>query len=196
VRIFTKNYVGGAMQILTHKFNVEQYHQMGEASIFAPGVRLELIQGEIVDMTPIGLKHAIAINRLNYLLTLRVRDRGIISIQNSIRLNNYSEPQPDVVILRHRQDFYANKFPAAEDVLLLVEVSDSSLKYDREVKVPLYAKSNIPETWVIDLNQEIIEIYRHPIENIYTLKQVINAGQSFSPVAFPDINLTPSDIFG
>ncbi len=185
------------MPLLTHKFDVKQYHRMGETGILNPEYHLELIEGEVVVMSPIGLKHMVTINRLNRFLGKRVGDRGILSIQNPIRLNDYSEPQPDVVILRLQDDMYAGKFPEAEDVLLLIEVADSSLKSDREVKLPLYAKHQIPDVWIANLESDVLEIYRQPENGIFSQKIVISQkDKQFLPLAFSDLFLTLSDIYG
>jgi len=185
------------VQLLTHKFDVEQYQQMGKAGIFDPEAHIELIEGEIVTMTPIGLKHTVTINRTARFLYNNVQSNGIISIQNSIRLPNYSEPQPDIVILRPRDDFYAGKFPQAEDVLLLIEVADSSLQYDRITKLALYAEYGVLEYWIANLERDIIEIYRQPQNKSYLKQSLIDtAGIPFAPIAFPEMTMTLADIYG
>ncbi|CAN1210460.1 Putative restriction endonuclease domain-containing protein [Tumidithrix helvetica PCC 7403] len=185
------------MQQLTHKFDVEQYQLMGKAGIFHPEARLELIEGEIVIMTPIGLRHAVTINRLARFFNNAVQSEGVISIQNPIRLPDYSEPQPDITILLPRDDFYAGKFPQAEDTLLLIEVADSSLKYDRTTKLSLYAEYSIPEYWIANLESDILEIYRQPQNKSYLQQTLIDSSViSFSPIAFPKITMTLKDIYG
>ncbi len=185
------------MQLLTHKFDVEQYQQMGKAGIFHPEARVELIEGEIIVMTPIGLMHSVTINRFNYSFSQQLGKGGIISIQNSIRLANYSEPQPDIVILKHRDDFYAGKFPQAEDVLLLIEVADSSLRYDQTTKLSLYAEYEILEYWIANLERSVLEIYREPQNKNYLKQTVIDSNAiAFSPIAFPEITMTLKDIYG
>jgi Uma2 family endonuclease len=185
------------MELLTHKFDVEQYQQMGKAGIFHPEARVELIEGEIIVMTPIGLMHSVTINRFNYVFSQQVGKGGIISIQNSIRLLNYSEPQPDIAILKPRDDFYAGKFPQAEDVLLLVEVADSSLRYDQTTKLSLYAEYGILEYWIANLERSVLEIYREPQNKNYLKQTVIDSEAiAFSPIAFPEIIMTLKDIYG
>jgi Uma2 family endonuclease len=185
------------MQLLTYKFDVEQYQQMGKAGIFYPESRVELIEGEIAIMSPIGLKHAATINRLARFLHNSVKLDSIISIQNSIRLLDYSEPQPDIVILRPRDDFYAGKFPEAEDILLLIEVAESSLRYDQTNKLSLYAEYGILEYWIANLEREVLEIYRQPRNKSY-LKQILidTSDIPFSAIAFPEMHMTLKDIYG
>lgn len=185
------------MQLLTHKFDVEQYQQMGKAGIFHPESRVELIEGEIIVMTPIGLKHSVTINRTASFLYSKVQLSGVISIQNSIRLPDYSEPQPDIVILNPRDDFYAEKFPQAEDVLLLIEVADSSVRYDQTAKLSLYAKYGILEYWIANLERNVLEIYREPQNLNYFKQTVVDTNLiSFSPIAFPEMTMTLRDIYG
>jgi Uma2 family endonuclease len=178
------------MQLLTHKFTTEQFHQMGEAQIFPPSDRLELIEGEVITMSPIGFRHAFVINYLGNWFPRQLGERAIISIQNPIRLDPHSEPQPDLVILKPREDFYAHQLPQAQDVLLLIEVADSSLSYDREIKVPLYAKHRINEVWLFNLNQAQLEVYRSPQEGYYQDQTILIAPQTLTPLAFPELEIT------
>lgn len=185
------------MELLTHKFTAEQYQLMGKAGIFHPEARVELINGEIVLMSPIGLKHAVTINRLNRFLIQYIGDQGIVSIQNAIRISDYSEPEPDIVILKPRPDFYASKFPSSEDTYLIIEVADSSLKYDQITKLALYAESNIPEYWIANLERDILEIYRQPQNKSYLKQSLIDtAGIPFAPLAFPQMIMTLKEIYG
>ncbi len=182
------------MQVITRKFNVNEYRKMAEIGILTPEDRVELIGGEIIAMSPIGRKHAAAVNRLTNLFPPLLANKVIVSVQNSIRLDNYSEPQPDIVLLKPRSDFYESKIPEAEDIYLLIEVSDSTITYDQEIKLPLYAESNINEVWIVNLNNKTLEVYRQPQDKIY-LEQQKNV-ESISPLAFPDVSLTINDIFG
>ncbi len=182
------------MQLITRKFNVNEYHKMAETGILTPEDRVELIRGEIIPMASIGLKHAACVNRLNQVFYQKLGNQTIVSVQNSIRLDNYSEPQPDIVLLKPRSDFYETQIPQPSDVYLLIEVSDSTLKYDQEVKLPLYAENNISEVWIINLNNKTLEIYRQPQDKKYQDQQIDI--QSISPLAFPDITLTIHDILG
>jgi Uma2 family endonuclease len=185
------------MQLITHKFNVEQYQQMGKAEIFHPEARVELIDGEIVIMSPIGLKHSVTINRLTRFLVQNIGNQGIVSVKNSFRIPEYSEPEPDILILKPRDDFYAEKFPLPEDILLIIEVADSSLRYDRTTKLALYAEQNIPEYWIANLERDIVEIYRQPLNKSY-LKQTLidNSHLSFAPLSFPKVTMNLKDFYG
>jgi Uma2 family endonuclease len=167
---------------------------MAEVGILNPNDRVVLIQGEIIPMSPIGLKHAATVKRLNSFLTYQLQNLAIIGVQDPIQLNNSSEPQPDIVLLKPRSDFYENQIPQPQDIYLLIEVSDSTIKYDQEVKLPLYAESKISEVWIINLNNNTLEVYRQPEDKQY-LDQQKNI-QSISPGAFPEMTLTIDDILG
>lgn len=143
-----------------HRLTVDEYHRMGEAGILHEDSRIELLDGELIDMAPIGSLHAAAVNDVTEQF-IREKPVGVIvSIQNPILLDNFSEPQPDIVILRPRSDRYRSALPTAEDVLLLIEIADSSLKYDRDRKIPLYARNGIAEVWILDLSEKVLERYR------------------------------------
>ncbi len=184
------------MQLLTRKFTIEQYHKMADVGILHEQDRVELIRGEIIEMSPIGLKHAATVNRLNQLFQQKLGQRIIVSIQNPIQLADTSEPQPDVALLKSRPDFYETKIPTPEDIFLLVEVADRSFNYDRDVKIPLYAENKIIEVWLIDVNSQSIRVYRQPEENSYQDVQNFTRGQSLSPKAFPDTIITLDEILG
>lgn len=161
----------GDLENRRHRFSVEDYHRMGEAGILPADSRVELIRGQIIDLPPIGTPHLAMVNRLNSLLAVALRGRDTVSPQNPVRLPDGSEPQPDVSILKWRADYYRRRRPAAEDVLLLIEVSDSSLDYDRTVKLPLYAESGIPESWIANLDEWVIEVYREPRDGHYSVSR-------------------------
>lgn len=182
------------MQLITRKFNVNEYQKMAEAGILTSEDRVELIRGEIIPMFPIGLKHAATVNRLNRLFHQKLNEKVIISIQNSIQLDNYSEPQPDVVLLKPRSDFYETQIPQPQDIHLLIEVSDTTIKYDKEVKLPLYAESKISEVWIVNLDSNTLEVYRQPQAQQYQQQQT-NV-KAISCLAFPDITLTIHEILG
>lgn len=176
------------MQLLTRKFTVEQYHKMAHTQILNHQEHIELIHGEIITMSPIGFRHASTINRLlNAFLPLQLADKTILSIQNSISLGDRSEPQPDLALLKPVENFYADRLPTATDILLLIEVADSSLVYDREIKIPLYAQHQIPEVWLINLTQNQLECYRDPQNNHYQNQSIFTPNQSLSPLAFPEL---------
>ena len=153
-----------------HRITVDEYYRMAEVGLLAENARVELIEGEIIDMAPIGSRHAAAVRRLTELLQRAAGDRATVSVQAPVRLNRASEPQPDVAVLKRRNDFYAERHPAPGDVLLIIEVSDTTLRYDLEVKVPLYARHGVPEVWVVDLKGGRLHFFRSPEEGKY--KQV------------------------
>jgi Uma2 family endonuclease len=177
-----------------HKFTVQQYHLMHEAGVFAEGDRYELINGEIREMSPIGIKHAVCVARLAKNFERKVGDQTIIWTQNPIRLSNHSEPQPDIAILKWRDDFYASALPTPEDILLIIEVADSTIAYDRDVKMPLYAANGIPEMWLFDLNQQIIEGYSQPSASGYKRSQRYEKDETLSPITFPDVIFNWEDL--
>lgn len=150
------------VQLLRRKFTIKQYNQMIEAGIFAEDNRVELIRGEIVEMASIGRRHASSVKRLNALFNQRLAGLVIVGVQDPVELEDNSEPQPDLALLRLRDDFYEAGHPQVEDVFLLVEVADTSIEFDQEVKIPLYAESGISEVWVVDINQQCLEVYRQP----------------------------------
>ncbi|WP_271253969.1 Uma2 family endonuclease [Pseudanabaena sp. Chao 1811] len=170
-----------------HKFTVQQYHLMHEAGVFAEGDRYELINGEIREMSPIGIKHAVCVARLTKQFERKLGDQAIIWTQNPIRLSDQSEPQPDLAILKLRDDFYASALPTPEDILLIIEVADSTITYDRDVKAPLYAANGIPEMWLFDVNQQIIEGYSQPSASGYKRSQRYEQGDTLSLLTFPEV---------
>jgi len=169
---------------------------MGEAGIFKEGERVELIRGEIIQMSPIGTRHSAAVNRLVRLFTQHLGSRIILSPQNPVELDNNSEPQPDIALLLPRQDFYEYRHPIPQDVLLLVEVADTTAKYDREVKIPLYAEDNITEVWLVDINEQCIEVYRQPSPDGYQNVQKLGRGQTLSILAFREVNIGVNEVLG
>jgi len=177
-------------------FTVEEYHRMAEVGILGEDDRVELIEGEIVEMTPIGSRHAAVVDRLNRLFSRRAGEHAIVRVQNPIRLGERSEPQPDVTLLRFREDFYSSGHPGPGDVLLVVEVAETSAEYDRRVKVPLYARFGIPEVWLVDLEGEAVEVYRDPSPEGYRRAEIFRRGSSLSPSSFPDLELSVEEIIG
>jgi Uma2 family endonuclease len=177
-------------QLPRHKLTVEDYHQMGEAGIFGPEERVELIEGELIDMSPIGPFHSGLGNALVAAFGHLGRGRAVISVQNPIHLGPRSEPQPDFALLRFRPDSYKSRLPTAADVLLLVEIADNSLRYDREVKMPLYARHAIPEYWLVNLSGQVVEVHRDPdpAQGSYRETRVLAEGP-LAPLRFPDLSL-------
>jgi Uma2 family endonuclease len=185
---------GMAVQTLRRLFTVDEYHRMAQAGILSEDDRIELIEGEIVWMSPIGSRHARCVRLLNRILSKGVGDRAIVDVQNPIRLGERSEPQPDVALLKPRPDFYAGLHPGPDDVLLLVEVMEHSAAYDREVKVPLYARFGIPEVWLVDLEEEVVEVYQAPSPQGYQRAARFGRGDRLAPQAFPDLVLMVDEI--
>jgi Uma2 family endonuclease len=178
-------------QLRTKKFSLEDYHQMINLGILKEDQLIELIKGEIVEMSPVGLKHASCVKKLNYLFYEHLGNQAIIGVQDPIKLNDNSEPQPDLVLLKPREDFYATQHPQPEDILLLIEVADSSIEYDRNIKLPLYAENKIREVWLIDVNQKYVEVYQKPYQNYYQNMQKLSHN-SIVTLNFPhkiDINV-------
>jgi Uma2 family endonuclease len=185
-------------ELLTrHRFTVEDYHRMGEAGILPEDNRLELISGDVVVREPIGAYHAGTVARLIRLWTSRVGDRAILNIQNPVQFpREDSELQPDVMLLRPREDFYTTAHPQAADVLLLIEVADTTLRLDRRVKIPLYARAGVREVWLVDLTTARLEIYRDPLGDRYGDPRVFMRGEHVSPEAFPDLSLDVAELVG
>lgn len=167
---------------------------MAQAGIFSEDDRVELLEGEIFEMSPISSRHASCVSRLNHLLQNRVGGRAIVSVQNPIHLSEYSEPQPDIAVLKFRSDFYSLEHPKPEDVLLVIEVCETSAEFDRRVKLPLYAKSGIPEVWLIDLTQEQIEAYRAPSSQGYSDAQTLRRGQTLTAQLLPTAEVKVEEV--
>jgi len=180
------------VQLARRLFTVAEYHKMAEAGILSEDDRVELLEGEIVAMSPIGSRHAGLVNRLNRLFSQRAGDQVVVSVQNPVRLGGYSEPQPDLALLRPRADFYTSSHPGPEDVLLVIEVAETSAAVDREVKVPLYARFGVPEVWLVDLAENLVEVFREPSAEGYREVLVLRRGESLAPALLPDL-LVPVD---
>jgi Uma2 family endonuclease len=182
------------LSLLTHKFTVEQYHQLSEKEILPPDSRVELINGDILEMSPIGVRHGMTVKRLNAFFAVQLFQKAIISVQDPIQLNDYSEPQPDLALLKFRADFYGDRLPRAEDVLLIIEVADSSYRYDRDLKIPLYAQSGIPEVWLIDLTRQRLLSFSQPQGGHYGQVNDLKNDQIICCDGFPDLFLDLSTI--
>jgi Uma2 family endonuclease len=176
-------------------FTSAEYHAMAEAGILSEDERVELIAGEIVRMAPIGSRHAGCVKRLNGRLS-RLGERALVSVQDPIALSPSHEPEPDLALLHPRADDYAQSHPAPSDIFLVIEVADFSVEYDRDVKIPLYARAGIPEAWLVDLIQRAVEVYREPSGDRYRDVQILRSGDSLYPQAFPDFELTVDAILG
>ena len=168
-----------------HRLDVDAYYKMAEAGILTDPQRVELIDGEIIDMPAIGSPHAATTNRLARFFSRALRDEvALVNVQSPLRLDAYNEPEPDVMLLRPRLDGYRADHPGAADVLLLVEVSESSLAYDRSTKLALYTKFGVPEVWIVDLLGGAVEVYREPKEGAYALRERLT-GAPLAPALVP-----------
>lgn len=185
-----------ATSLLKRLFTVEEYYQMYEAGLFANGERVELIRGEIIKMSPIGRRHAACVIRSSDVLTRKLGNRILLSVQNPLVLDNTSMPEPDIVLLKRKADFYESGLPQSVDVILLIEVADSTIDSDRELKIPVYAEDGIAEVWLIDINHACVEVYRQPTSEGYQELLKYYRGQNLSILAFPDVNIAVDEILG
>lgn len=152
----------------------DEYHQMAEVGILTQEDKVELIEGQLVEMSPIGSQHAAYVNKLNAILVRLLPEKYIISVQNPIVVNTHSEPEPDIAVLKPDDNLYEHQLPGAKDVLLVIEIADTSLDYDREIKLPLYASTGIPEYWIVDLQHRQIEVHHSPLDNQYRYREIVN----------------------
>ena len=178
----------------TRKFTVAEYYRMAEAGILKPDERVELIEGEIIVMPPIGPEHAWDVDLTGDFITRRLDNRHIVRNQNPIHLSDGSEPQPDIAILVRKSVGYGAAHPTPADVLLVIEVADSSLEYDRNVKAQLYGRNNIPETWVKNLPEDCIERFTEPGPEGYGQHTIHRRGETLTPVSLPDLELAVEDL--
>ena len=185
-----------SVQLQKRLFTVKEYHLMTEVGILSEGDRVELIEGEIVKMAAIGTRHASSVKRLTRRLSLIPEYVATLGVQDSIQLTERTELQPDVVLLEPRADYYATAHPVPSEVWLLVEVSDSTVDYDRDVKVSIYARSLIQEVWLVDLVENCLEVYRQPGPNGYSLILKFWRGQQVAPLAFPEFVVSVDFILG
>lgn len=172
-----------------HRITADEYERMAEVGVLAPDARVELIEGEIIDMAPPGNMHCSIVDQLTRLLILAVGERAIVRTQGAVRLSRHSQPQPDFALLKPRRDFYFHAHPTGEDMLLVIEVSDSSLRYDREIKMPLYARLGVPEAWIVDLRHGRVEFYSSPVDGLYT-HQTSSSHPGVTPIpGLPDASV-------
>jgi Uma2 family endonuclease len=169
-----------------HRFSVKEYNRMTETGVLKPDARVELLNGEIIDMSPIGPFHGGVTIYLNGIFAAACRGRWMTSVQNPLHLDDHSEPQPDLLLLTPSPDFYRKRHPQPQDVFLVIEVSDTTLVFDREEKLPAYGRAGIPEVWIVNLIDLAVEIYREPHFTGYEKKLILRAGDKAIPTAFPD----------
>jgi Uma2 family endonuclease len=186
------------MQIETSRkrFTVDDYYRMAETGILKHTDRVELIEGEIIEMSPIGDRHAMCVNRATMIFARGLGDKVVVSVQNAAHMDRYNEPQPDVVLIRPREGFYGTGHPNPADVMLLIEVSETTVRFDRTVKLPMYARNGIREVWIVDLNRNIIELHRGPKGSTYTSIETRGRTESISPQEFPDFTIKVEDLLG
>ena len=185
-----------SVEVVKRHFTIEEYYRIAAAGVLREDDRVELIEGEIIKMNPIGSRHAACVGRLSKLLERRGGDHAIVWTQNPVEINDYSEPAPDVTLLRLRDDFYAHAKPVPGDVLLIIEVSDSTINYDRKVKAPLYARAGIPEMWLVNLPEEVIEVYTHPLNGTYQETRLVRRGESVTVASAGGLTVEADAVLG
>ncbi len=183
-------------QVERWNFTADEYHRMAQAGILSEDDRVELLEGAIVKMSPIGIRHAACVNRLNALFNQRAGQAVIVAVQNPIYLDDYSEPQPDISLLKPRGDFYAQRHPNPDEVLLIAEVADTSAAYDRDIKIPLYARAGISEVWLVNLPDEAVEVYSQPLGGVYRQIRRLRRRETLRPAGIPSLVLEVDELFG
>jgi Uma2 family endonuclease len=182
------------VELLTRKFTVDEYYRMAEVGIIGPEDRVELIDGQIIQMSPPGVRHIAATHRAPTLFTEALGRQVIVSVQNPLRLDRFNEPQPDIIILKPQPDFYASRNAGPADASLVIEISETSLSYDQKIKVPHYAGKRIPEVWIEDLKHDVLIVYRDPGGDTYQTNFTLKRGQLVSPLEFPHITFKVEDL--
>ena len=185
-----------SIQIARRQFTVAEFERMAESGILAADDRVELIEGEIVAMTPVGTRHAACVRRLDAILNRRLGQHVQVSVQNPIQIGDSSEPEPDVALLKPRDDFYAQRHPRPDDIVLLIEVAETSLDYDRDVKLPLYARAGIGEVWLIDLNARCVDVYSRPVAGRFVDRARVEGQSYFTSVILPELTMGVADMIG
>jgi len=178
-----------------HRFSVAEYYRMAETGILRPDARVELLDGKINDMSPIGPFHSGLVKRLSRIFNLQAKGRWTVATQDPLHLDDHSEPQPDVMLLQPAADDYISRHPQPEDVFLLIEVSDKTLAFDREEKIPAYGRAGIAEVWIVNLNGQTVEVYRDPHFTGYAGKTILRAGDHVRPLVFPDVSVSVAELF-
>jgi Uma2 family endonuclease len=177
-----------------HRLTVSDYHRMSETGVLPPDARVELIEGEVLDMAPMRSRHASVVGRLSGLFADAFRAQALVWCQLPLHLSDYSEPEPDFLLLRSRADYYADALPTAADVLLLVEVSDTTARYDRGIKLALYARHGVQEVWIVDLDNHMLCTYRNPVGEHYTEVMETASPGVLSPQALPHTSVDMSPL--
>lgn len=178
-----------------HRFTVDDYYRMAEVGVLKRDDRVELLDGQVVEMSPIGNRHSVCVALLTKLFSAQIRDRAEVWVQNPVQLDDFNEPEPDLALVRAPLDRYLSAKPGPEDVFLLIEVSQTSVDADRTIKMPLYAKAGYPEVWLVDLQRRRVEVQRGPKNGRYTDVEILKGTAFASPGAFPDIRIDLASIF-
>ena len=176
------------------RFTVDEYYKMIELGMLKDYEKAEIIEGELIQKMPIGKKHSAAVEKLNEILRDRLGKSVSLRNQQPVRFSDYNEPEPDLAVLKRREDFYSDQKPVPKDVLLLIEVSDATLKYDRNTKLTIYAEAEIPEVWIVNLPNDIVEIHQNPSVGIYQLTKIFKRGEIIESEILPDLKLEVNEI--
>ena len=184
------------VEVTKKLFTVDEYHRMGESGIFHPEARLELIEGEIIEMSPVGTRHISCVNRATALFAERLAGRAMVSVQNPVVLSEYTEPQPDLLLAPPRGDFYATERISAEHTILAIEVSDSTIRHDRDRKMPLYAKAGVRELWIENLKNDVILVSRDPTLDGYRRVITVGRGKELAVEPFPEVTFKVEELLG
>lgn len=185
-----------SVQLARRPFTTAEYHRLTEIGLLTEDDHVELLNGEIIEMAPIGPRHAACVKRIAELFHVKVKRFALVGVQDPIELDDLSEPEPDISLLKRRPDFYATGHPTPADVLIAIEVADTTMPKDREVKLPSYARAGIPEAWLIDLFNDRIEIHHAPHLGVYQEVRIIQRGQKFASPTLPQLKCKAEDILG
>ena len=184
------------LPVMRKRFRVDEFRKMVEAGILPEEHGWEVIDGFLMDKMSIGDKHASTVKRLNRIFNQRFNEGLLVSVQDPIQLDDYNAPEPDIALLRFREDFYLGQTPMPTDILLLIEVSDSTIEYDREIKKKLYAEAEIVEFWIVNLQENILETFSQPKNGSYRSARILEAGEVIKSNTVNDLELTVNEILG
>ncbi|MBI3972926.1 MAG: Uma2 family endonuclease [Chloroflexi bacterium] len=191
-----------AVAITRRRFTVKDYYRMAKAGILEPDERVELLDGEVIQVSPIGPRHGSVVDRANLLFVRRVGDAALVRVQGPVRLDDHSEPEPDLALLRPRPGGYADRHPGPKDVLLVLEVVDTTEALDRRLKLPLYARSGVPEVWLLLLKtsmrrrEPVLEVHRRPGPRGYAETRLVRRGEQVAPELLPDLAISLDELLG
>lgn len=185
-----------SIPLARHLFSVADYHRLLEVGVLNEDSQVELLSGEIIQMSPIGKRHSAKVKKLRTFLGNQLQQSVVIGVQDPVQLDDYSEPQPDLSVLKPRDDFYESAHPRPADVLFLIEVADSSAAIDREIKLPAYAQAGVAEVWLVDLTKDLVEVHSNPYQGIYQEVRIVQRGQEIVSTVVPQLKLHADDILG